>query len=228
MYASHLQLNGITIADFNGDGYLDIYGSTYNSGRCRDLLSFVYFGSADGTFHLYNYKPLFNHSGSGCVAGDFNGDGYVDLAIACHKGNGNHCSTSFIYWGGPEGLNESRCTKLPTVGPHGMTTVDPGNIMDRSPEEYYYSEVFELGTKKLKRAYWEATIPGKCYVEISFRHGDSADTTKMCEWSRPYQNGEDLSDLEFCGGYIQYRLTLGSPMSCGTPRVTEVTVEFDD
>lgn len=47
-------------------------------------------------------------------------------AVACHKEYGNHESHSFIFWGGPDGLSEDRKTVLPTCGPHGMSTIDPG------------------------------------------------------------------------------------------------------
>jgi len=87
-----------------------------------------------------------------CVSGDFNGDGYTDLAVACHKEYGNHNSHSSIFWGGPEGLSDERRTVLPTTGPHGMCTVDPGNILDRGPREHYTSEVFDLAAGRRVRS----------------------------------------------------------------------------
>lgn len=121
--------NSVTVGDYSGSGSLDIYATSYNNGRSRDLLSYLYPGD-HGSYSLENVRYFFNHSGSGCVSGDFNGDGYTDLAVACHKKYGNHVSESFIFWGGPDGLSEERKTRLPTVGPHGMSTVDPGNILD--------------------------------------------------------------------------------------------------
>ena len=135
--------NSVTVGNYSGSGWLDIYATSYNNGRCRDLLSFLY-KNDHGSFHSRNVQYLFNHSGSGCVSGDFNGDGYTDLAVACHKEYGNHCSHSFIFWGGPDGLSEERKTVLPTTGPHGMSTVDPGNIMDRGDAEYYISSCRQL------------------------------------------------------------------------------------
>ena len=69
------------------------------------------------------------------MAGDFNGDGYMDLAVASHKAYGNHTNTSYIFWGGEDGINETRYTELPCIGPHGMCSVDIGNVMDRSDSE---------------------------------------------------------------------------------------------
>ena len=140
--------NACTIADFNGDGVLDIYASSYSNGRLRDLDSYLYYGEKGGVYSINNRKRIFNHSGSGCLAGDFNGDGHVDLAVACHKGYGDHKYKSFIFWGSEGGISEERKTALSTVGPHGMCSVDIGNIMDRSDIEYYYSEKFKVPEEK--------------------------------------------------------------------------------
>ena len=63
------------------------------------------------------------------TSSDFNGDGYIDLAVASHKAYGNHVNNSYIFWGGEDGINEQRYTELPCRGPHGMCSVDIGNIM---------------------------------------------------------------------------------------------------
>ena len=225
--------NSTAIGDFNGDGILDIYATAYNNGRCRDIVSYLYYGEKGGIYSIKNCKLLFNHSGSGCVAGDFNGDGYADLAVACHKGFGDHMSESFIFWGGPDGLNDERKTILPTVGPHGMSSVDPGNIMDRSDVEYYYSESFKLPEGiTVKKAYWEATLSKKNWVQMQMRHASTDEELEASQWkgigfSNTIESMQDLSSLFFTGGIIQYRLILGAKCSCGTPRVTSVTIEFE-
>ena len=224
--------NANTIADFNGDGALDIYSSTYNSGRHRDILSQLYFGSEDGTFSIKNKQELFNHSGSGCLAGDFNGDGYTDLAVTCHKNHGDHHSTSLIYWGSEKGLSSDNVTKLPTLGPHGMCGVDPGNIMDRGDEEFYYSEIYEIPEDKTAViAYWQAENASKTWVHMHVRHAASIEELEKKDWigieDSPIRSGYDIKKLEICGGYMQYRLALGAKCFCGTPRVNSVTVDFE-
>lgn len=226
--------NSIAIGDFNGDGILDIFATSYNDGRCRDINSFVYYGEKGGIYRQANRYELFTHSGCGCIAGDFNGDGYCDLAVACHKGCGNHISESFVFRGGPEGLANERKTVLPTVGPHGMCAVDPGNIMDRSDHEYYYSELYRVPDGfTVKKACWEAVIPKSCRIFMQLRHAETEDMLAASEWrglgeKQEIENGEDLSVLGLTGGYIQYRLALCARCGCGTPRVTAVTLEFEE
>lgn len=69
--------------DLNGDGILDLVASSYNSATVD-----VLFGKGDGTFGpTINFplkKPL---TFGGIAAGDFNGDGHVELAAADSSGN---------------------------------------------------------------------------------------------------------------------------------------------
>ena len=217
--------NALTIHDFNGDGLLDIYGTAYNNGRCRDIDSKIYFQSADRMFHEGNFKNIFNHSGCGCLAGDFNGDGYIDLAVASHKAYGNHVNSSYVFWGGPDGISEERYTELPCRGPHGMCSVDIGNLMDRSNSEYYYSEIYDTAGKTAVKVSWQAENGVKTYVKAAFRSGDTKEALETAEWSESFDNGADISHLRLTG-LIQYRLELFAYCGAGTPRVTEVTVDF--
>ena len=216
--------NSVTVGDYNGNGQLDLYITSYNNGRCRDLLSYLYKNDG-GHFHAADVQYLFNHSGCGCVSGDFNGDGYTDLAVACHKEYGNHASHSFIFWGGPDGLSEDRKTILPTMGPHGMSTVDPGNIRDRSDRECYISEAKALPAgAKVQSISWEGLCTSTSWVQMEMRAAAEEKSLEQAPWIS-VNAGEDLSHLGLAG-VIQYRLGLCAKCGCGTPRITEVTVEY--
>ncbi len=215
--------NSCTVGDYSGSGKLDLYAVAYRTSRCRDIMSHVYLNDGKGNFGLRNVQYLFNHSASGCVSGDFNGDGYTDLAIACHKEYGNHVSHSFIFWGGPDGLSFDRKTVLPTIGPHGMSTVDPGNIMDRGPKEHYTSEIKELPQgEKLKSVKWEGICTSTSWVEVEVRAAKSLEALEDANWIQ-VESGADISGLGL-GGCVQYRLALCAKCSCGTPRIESVTV----
>lgn len=216
--------NAVTVGDYNGNGQLDIYATSYNNGRCRDLLSFLY-KNKNGNFSILDVQYLFNHSGSGCVSGDFNGDGYTDLVVACHKEYGNHDAHSFIFWGGPDGLSESRKTVLPATGPHGMCTVDPGNIMDRGPREWYTSEARVLPEGMILNSLsWEGECTSTSWVELEVRAAESEEALCNSRWIS-VENGTDLRELKL-RGTIQYRIALCANCSCGTPRIKKVEVDF--
>jgi len=215
--------NSVAVGDFGGTGWLDIFETAYNNGRERDLPSWV-FRNDHGVFDLRNSYPIFNHSGSGCVAGDFNGDGYTDVAVAFHKTFGNHTGSSAIFWGGPGGLSDARKQELPGVGPHGMSTISPGNVMDRGPREYYLSEPRRLpeGASSL-RLRWEGECLGTGWVEAQWRCAGSEGALRDAAWSPVLENGAGFAPS---GAFAQYRLALCAKCAAGNVRITGVHVEI--
>ena len=90
VYAANLGLISVAVADFNGDGRLDLVaGEDYSTNVV------VMLGVGDGTF----LPPTAFAAGSGPVAlvtGDFNGDQRADLAVA-------YAGDTYIYGSGPGG-----------------------------------------------------------------------------------------------------------------------------
>ena len=72
----------IAVADFNGDGQLDL--AIAESGKKRvDIFK----GNGDGTFSLLAGAPTTGNNPVAIVAGDFNADGKVDFAVANSSDN---------------------------------------------------------------------------------------------------------------------------------------------
>jgi hypothetical protein len=79
-YAAGYYMGGVAVADFNGDGKLDI-AATY-SPCCGGQVQILN-GNGDGTFTIGSSYPVGNDTCAGqVVVGDFNHDGHPDLAVA--------------------------------------------------------------------------------------------------------------------------------------------------
>ncbi len=84
---------GVAVADFNGDGALDLAVANSGSDDASVLL-----GNGDGTFQTQSTYPVASGGSNayGVAVGDFNGDGFPDIAVASsgnvsvllNKGNG--------------------------------------------------------------------------------------------------------------------------------------------
>ena len=71
------------IADFNGDGHLDVAISTYNAST-KVTGWYVLLGKGNGQFQSPSALPFTGTYSASLVAGDFNGDGKPDLAAAIY------------------------------------------------------------------------------------------------------------------------------------------------
>ena len=77
---------GVVSADFNGDGKADlaVLESTYN--QASNQIG-ILFGNGSGGFSLSaNYSTSVNTAYNDIAAGDFNGDGKIDVAVALYAG----------------------------------------------------------------------------------------------------------------------------------------------
>jgi len=167
------------------------------------------------------------------MACDFDGDGWVDLAVANHKVDGDHLGWSAVWWNSPEGFDPRRVTVLPSSGPHGMRAVEAGNILDRGEEEYYLSPVLELPAGALAEAVaWEAEIPSGCWVRAALRAGSSAVEAEQEKWieneegSVWFDCGQPLPSLPSGARFVQVRLALGARHGNRTPRLGSLRVDY--
>ncbi len=219
--------DAICVGDFNGDGWLDIFAGSYHSGQERDIHSFIYW-NRQGQFHELDRQELDTHSASGCLAADFNNDGFIDLAVANHKVYGDHHGFSSIWWNGPDGFVPQNRTDLPTEGPHGMSAVEPGNQLTRGAEEYYESTIRQLaGERRIAEAVVDGEVPENCTVAIAFRSAENPAELQSAAWSREFPPGLLPDGGLPCRKFVQYRLTLAARLSLRSPRIVRVAVTFE-
>jgi hypothetical protein len=115
--------------DFNGDGFADVATGQENGTKSGDDLKSavrIMYGSAagiaktgnqyiDGT-GLGSFVPFDDDAfGISVAAGDFNGDGCADLAIAeiGDGSGGSHDGNVFVLYGSPTGLQTANATVIP-------------------------------------------------------------------------------------------------------------------
>ena len=100
-YAVGVFPQNVITGDFNGDGKLDLavlnYGSLYGHGSVSILL-----GNGDGTFEPHVDYTV-GIAQRGLVAGDFNGDGKLDLAVASGNPYPNTSAVAAILIGNGNG-----------------------------------------------------------------------------------------------------------------------------
>jgi len=218
------QTNNITIQDLNGDGWLDIFASSYFNKRERDINSFIYWND-HGKFSVTNRKRFFAHSSSAAWACDFNEDGYVDICLSHHRAYGSHRTDSAIWWNGPDGFSEDRRSWLPTIGPHDMVPNDAGDILNRSPEEIYITPV--LDAEGLSSIGSEGEIPAKTWVNCQIRWADTPEALAQAPFvgwdgTEATRLEKDQPLPERKGKLMQIKLFLGAVNSGNSPRIVEI------
>ncbi|MBI2825505.1 MAG: VCBS repeat-containing protein [Planctomycetia bacterium] len=224
----------MSVADFNNDGRPDLFLGSYHAALDRDTDSFVYWNRKGRGFSARDRQRLFTHSASGSLAADFNEDGWIDLAVANHKVEGDHRGWSAVWWNGPDGFDPRRVTRLPCIGPHGMTCIAPANQRDGGPEEFYESSVCELpAAARLTALDWEADVPCKTWLKAQLRAAESREALAQSAWAGPDGAGSWFIKPQavphgVAGRFVQYRLALGATNGVASPRVRGVSIHYTE
>jgi len=97
--------------DFNGDGFDDLAvgADKHSNGETKEGMVFVYHGSASGLSATPNWTGESNQAeafyGSSIDEGDFNGDGFLDLAVGARNYGSAADGKVFVYHGSASGLS---------------------------------------------------------------------------------------------------------------------------
>ena len=220
------------VADFNNDGNLDLLATAYANPTSRTPPAQVFYGNGK-KLDFSNPVDLESYASGAVMQADLNRDGWIDIALGCHRNDIGHQVDSFIYWGSAEGFSNSNRTGIPGLGPHGMTSFDRGNAFNRKPEEHFISAPIEMGYRRARRIHWEADETDLLKVKLQIRWAKTIanlDKAKWHGWSgkNTYyeKSGKRLYNIPYNARWLQYKATLVSPYGCGTPRLHEVRIEW--
>lgn len=121
------------LSDFNQDGFVDLFVCASVPGTASTNRGYLYTGTSTGistSISLTFVPPLGGSSGEHCktnpVVGDFNGDGFPDLAVGDVTGSSGQV---YIYNGGSSGLSSTPTTTISgTSSNFGGYTLAVGDI----------------------------------------------------------------------------------------------------
>ena len=213
---------GPAVADFDSDGYLDVFNPHYLADLTREQLPcYLYWGGPEG-FSPSNRTNLVCDSGHDAMAADFDQDGRIDLAVSCHTQNGDHYTDSKVFYNDGKRFAEPRIDLLPTHGPHWMWAQDVGHIYHRKWEQTYRSSIFNwdrsLGSGRLN---FKAEVPTGARVSFSVRSAASEAGIERAQW-RQIQTAP--FELQSQDRYLQYELKFYSKNGDAYPVLDQVSI----
>jgi hypothetical protein len=224
----------MAVADFDKDGWLDVFMNSYKGNETRNKPSYLYWGSADGLTKRPR-QEIPTYAGSGAEAADFDGDDWLDIYSANHRKDGftdkpgphRHQTDSMIYWGGKDGFSTDRRMLIPSYGPHPVNIRDAGNSYDRGMYEDYISSPHEMSSGQSPAAItWQAETPHGTKVSFQVRSAATRDALASAAWSEWIEASGSKIDNNGGGMWIQDRARLTSPNGGATPYLTSVTITF--
>jgi len=221
----------LSVADL-GDGRLSLIVPGYSSATSRRL-PWVIFRVDGRTIDLQSTRQFAGLGSCQVLPLDVDGDGWVDLLVSNHRDDIAHTADAVLYWNGPDGISEHRATRFPAMGPHYLTTRDPGNAMDRGPGEAYTSPAIPIGHAVPVHLDWDAVVPVGTTLLFQFRSADSSEELDGLPWLGPDGRaghwqvpGPIIAPVR--ARFVQYKATFVSRTGAASPRLRSVSVGVDE
>jgi hypothetical protein len=218
---------GPVVADFDGDGHLDMFGPSYHAALTRENIpSYLYWGGPDG-FRMENRTSLIHDSGADALAADFDKDGRLDLFVSNHATNGGHQAMSKVLYNDGKRFRQPRVELVETRGPHWSHNEDMGHIYDRSWTQAFTSRTMSFqASRRSGRIRWQAETPGGCKLKWLIRSSKDVVGIDAAEWREVGPSGTfDLSDTDRC---LQYRAVLVSDNGDRYPVIDRVSISLGE
>ena len=214
---------GHCVADFDADGYLDLFSPHYHANGTRESLPcYLYWGAKNG-FRIERRTSLICDSAHDALAADFDRDGKLDLAVVCHALDGRHHTVSKVFYNDGHRFAEPSVTRLPTHGPHWMWQEDMGHIYHRRGQQTYESSVFEYQRPATQGSLsYQADLPPG--TKLTFAVRSAARKSQLA--SRPWRPlTSDTFLLKSDHRFLQYRALFVSDNGDRYPVLNRVEVQ---
>jgi hypothetical protein len=216
---------GITAADFDGDGHLDLMLPSYHGGDNRDFLRhFLYWGGPDG-FSVNSRTEFHFNAASDSFAADFNHDGRLDLCLVIHTSNDGHLQNSKIILNDGNRFQHPQIEDVPAIGPHWMWGSDMGHINHRRWEQNYESAPLTWkAASKAGQLSFGAEIPAGAALDFEVRSAATESELGKAAWRKVNAGRFDLTPADRC---LQYRAVFKSSNGDNYPVLRRVSVGLD-
>jgi hypothetical protein len=216
---------GPVVADFDNDGYLDLFAPSYHGDDTRENLPcYFYWGGLNG-FRIQNRTTLINNSAGDGIAADFDKDGRLDLAVSNHARDENHNTFSKIYYNDGNRFENPRIEKLPTFGAHWSLNEDMGHIYDRSWRQTYESSVFQWDKNRTQgKIDYLAEIPKGTQLLFEVRSFIRKTGLSDEKWMRVENSGQ--FEVNTANRFLQYRVIFVSDNGDSFPVLDKVVIEL--
>ena len=142
----------IVVADFNGDGHPDLAVASFGrlQGNLPGANTSILLGKGDGTFGTPIVLTTTNNFSMSMAVGDFNGDGFLDLAVVSYSvhisiylghGDGTFADPVQYLAGGTVGLYSGQATII-AADFNGDGILDLVNLVrSNTPDGHYYDQL---------------------------------------------------------------------------------------
>lgn len=149
-----LAAEGVVVADLDLDGDLDIvFANAHQDGGLPDVDSYAYYNEGGGP-SAGSRVALPTMGAMDAATGDFDADGFIDVAFANHGDGETLRVPSVVYWGSATGLSATDATALPTIGASQVTAADLD--FDGFAELIFANSEDDDGSAADSRVYWGA------------------------------------------------------------------------
>ncbi len=227
-----------SVADLNGDQYLDIVFSNNHDNTTNDINSYIYWGTASGySTSARMGLPMFG--GQGNLLADLNHDGQLDVVFSHGPVDSTVDKNVYIYWGKPGGVfSPGDRDKLPTLGAAYVTQNDPGGIIDRKPTQTFTSRVLDAGSSSPEYYLlsWKAKVPKNTSLKVQLRSASTSSGLTTAPWLGPNSKADHylasktktsaaVNAVHKGHRYIQYRAILAHDFG-NTPVLDRVEISY--